>query len=144
MLTISRIFVNQKVLLRESKRHTDRDLLGTPSDVLTGVPPGRVPPPAGYPLPGPGWGVPRYPPAGTPHLDLYRGYLGTPWQGTSLQGTPSAWTWPGTPPLGVDRQMDGWTDTCQNITFRRITYAVGNKNSIIRTSTGIIRSIANW
>ena len=29
------------------------------------------------------------------------------------------------PPPGVDRRMDGWTDTCQNITFLRTTYAVG-------------------
>ena len=32
----------------------------------------------------------------------------------------------GTPPP-VDRQIDGWTDTCQNITFPRTTYTGGNK-----------------
>ena len=36
----------------------------------------------------------------------------------------------GTPP--VDRQIDGWTDACQNITFPRTTYAGGNYNKIHR------------
>ena len=29
-------------------------------------------------------------------------------------------------PPPVDRQIDGWTDACQNITFPRTTYAGGN------------------
>ena len=39
--------------------------------------------------------------------------------------------------LGVNRQNDGWTDTCQNITFPRTTYAVGKNQfhaSRLRTS----------
>ena len=60
---------------------------------------------------------------------------------------PPIWTWPGYPstwpggvppqldlagvhPLWTDRQMDGWTDTCQNITFPRTTYAVGKNCNI--------------
>ena len=80
-----------------------------------GVPQSRYPlsgyPLLGYPSQGTPWsGYPllRYPPSGVPH-----------------RGTPLGWTWLGYPPpvpgsgthLGVDRQMDGWTDTCQNITF---------------------------
>ena len=42
---------------------------------------------------------------------------------------PPAWIWPGYPPRCG--QTDGWTDTCQNITFPRTTYAVG-KNIILR------------
>ena len=61
-------------------------------------------------VPGPTQGVPKvgYPPSGYPS---------------------PGWTWLGYPPPQVwtDRQMDGWTDTCQNITFPRTTYAVGNK-----------------
>ena len=58
----------KKVVLRERKRHTAHCVVNTPSVVLTGYPPiltwpggypGRVPPPAGYPLAG-------YPPAGYP------------------------------------------------------------------------------
>ena len=52
----------KKVLLRERKRHTARRVVSTPSIVLTGYPPGRVPP-----LSWPGEGVP---------------YLDTPRQGT--------------------------------------------------------------
>ena len=37
----------------------------------------------------------------------------------------------GTPP--VDRQIDGWTDACQNITFPRTTYAGGNYDIVIIT-----------
>ena len=49
-------------------------------------------------------------------------------RGLDLAGVPPppSWTWPGTP-LGVERQIDGWTDTCQNITFPRTTYVVGNE-----------------
>ena len=65
-----------------------------------GYPPGRGYPPArsdggtqgGYPLvpprAGPGWGT-----------------------------LPPRWTWLGYPPVWTDRLMDGWTDTCENITF---------------------------
>ena len=33
-------------------------------------------------------------------------------------------------PPPVDRQIDGWTDTCQNITFPRTTYAGGKNCSV--------------
>ena len=92
---------------------------------LVGVPPIRVPPsqvpPAQnwlrYPPPGPGWGTP-------PHLDLAQvsPSPGPGW-GTSRLDLARV------SPLGVDRQNDGWTDTCQNITFPRTTYAVGNNHS---------------
>ena len=132
---------NKKVLLRERKRHTDHDVSSTPSVTRGGVPPIRVPPlgypPArsdggvppcqGTPWPGPmGVGVPKvgYPPCrGTPQAG--------PGQGTPHFGYPPGWTWPRYPPPKVwtDRRMDGWTDTCQKITFPRTTYAVGNKDS---------------
>ena len=48
-----------------------------------------------------------------------------PGQGTLLAGPGQGNLRPGgVPPCG---QKDGWTDTCQNITFPRTTYAVGNK-----------------
>ena len=87
-----------------------------------GVPPIRVPPgqvrqDGGYPR----WHTPLVrvtpqpsptppprtgPGRGTPHLDL--------------AGVPRP------PPPGVDRQNHRRTDKCQNITFPRTTYAVGN------------------
>ena len=122
---------NKKVLLRERKRHTTRRVVSTPSVVLTGYPPGRVPPCpdlagggscwGGYPIPGyphpnlargvPYWGYPTWVP---PHPDLTRGYpiwvppqQGTPWQGTTphpWQGTPHQGTPPaGYPPAGPGR-----------------------------------------
>ena len=132
--------MNKKVLLYERKRHTARRVVSTPSVVLTGyppvlvlggtlpggyptwVPPGRVPPGAGYP-PGrvsPGQGTPsrvatpgRVPPSRVP-----------PWQGTppclphGILGNVAKhcgiWV---PPPLWTDRLMDGRTDACQNITF---------------------------
>ena len=36
--------------------------------------------------------------------------------------------------------MDGWTDTCQNITFPRTTYTVGNDNQL---QTHAVRHNAN-
>ena len=67
--SLQHVMTNKKVLLRERKRHTARCVVSTPSVVLTGYPPGRVPPqqattwvgypPVGYP---PG----RVPPAGYP------------------------------------------------------------------------------
>ena len=68
----------------------------------------------GYPPFGPGWGTPPpiRPGWGTPCLDL--------------AGVPP--TWPGwVPPLWTDR----WTDTCQNTTFPRTTYAVGKNLKIM-------------
>ena len=79
-------------------------------------------PPSGYPPPGPGWGTP--PPGsgwGTP-LPTWT-WLGYPPACTWL-GYPPAGPGQGTPPPGVDRH----TDACQNITFPRATYAVGNKS----------------
>ena len=93
------------------------------------------------------------PSRGTPRPLLTGGYLrwGTPQQGYTLTGVPPARSDRGLPkvgyplsrsypppsrgtpqpgpgwstPLGVDRQNDRRTDTCQNITFPRTTYAVG-------------------
>ena len=100
-------------------------LLGGVPPPPVGVPPGQVwqggtrggVPPTwtwlGYPPPPPGPGWDTLPPhldlAGVPpHLDL----AGVPPPAGPGQGTP----------LDVDRQ----TDACQNITFPRTTYAVGN------------------
>ena len=103
----------------------------TPSVVLTGYPPSRVPPPDlaggvpyhGYPQQGTPWA--GYPPAGYPHSDLARGggtlpgyppRHGTPQaeypqtgvpprKSTPQQGTPGrvppSWTWHGTPQLDL-------------------------------------------
>ena len=139
-----------KVLLCEHKRHTDRGISSTPSVVLYlgGTPGwtwpgysillcldlGRVPP---LDLAGvtPLVGQVGYPSC----LDLAGGYPTWPgwtWLGYPLQldlarvplphQTGPGW---GTPnPCGqTDGRMDGWTDTCQNITFPRTTYAVGNE-----------------
>ena len=85
---------------------------GTPQLDLTGVPPqldlAGVTPQLGL-----GWGTPP------PWLDLAR------W------GTPS-WNlavakWGNFTPPPAPRQTDGLTDSCQNITFPRTTYTVGNK-----------------
>ena len=125
---------------------------GTPRPGLGGyptwVPNGRVPPswPRGYPA---GGSLPGYP------LSWPRGYrtplAGYPpsWPGSTPP--PPQLDLAGYPPPGVclmefwvmlqsimgygyppvDRQIDGWmdrwTDKCQNITFRRTTYAGGNE-----------------
>ena len=47
--------------------------------------------------------------------------VGVPLLARSDKGGYPRWS----TPLGEDRQMDGWTDTCQNITFPRTSYAVG-------------------
>ena len=80
---------------------------------LTGVPEVGYPPLPGYPTPArsrqdgyPRWGTPPPRPGLTPP--------GPGW------GTP--------PRCG---QTDGWTDTCQNITFPRTTYAVGNNHTSV-------------
>ena len=97
---------NKKVLLRERKRHTARRVVSTPSVVLTGYPPGRVPPRQGTP-PGPdlarrgtlcGYPSSRVPPVLTWPGGTLPGY--TPWQGTLQQGTP----WQGTPGRVPHRQ----------------------------------------
>ena len=128
--------------------------MSTPSVVLPGYPPGGVPdpgtPPGGARYP-PG-GVPDL---GTPPGGVWvppRGGLGTPPGGYLTWVPPGGVPDPGTPPGGVrvpppaaswhsgkcckalwdmgtppvDRQIDGWTDACQNITFPRTTYAGGN------------------
>ena len=126
---------------------------GTPLGVPGQVPPQGYPDPrGGYPVrytpggvPGPPWGVPsqvpprgypvRYPPGGSGYPLGGSGYP----PGGVPDRVPPAASWHsgkcckalwdmGTPP--VDRQIDGWTDACQNITFPRTTYA-GGKN--IRT-----------
>ena len=71
-----------------------------------------VPPLSGYPLARSDRGYPGYPPVRVPpNLDL---------AGVPPQPGPG---W-GTPPRC--EQTDGWTDACQNITFPRTTYAIGN------------------
>ena len=96
-----------------------------------GVPPGRGTPQSGL------MGVPKVgtPSRGTP----WPGLVGGTWGGYPLAGEPPPPPGPGlgTPPSGPGRgtppprcgQTDGWTDTCQNITFPRTTYAVGNKQT---------------
>ena len=80
---------------------------GTPQQAY---PPGRVPPLARSDE---GGGLPEveYPPSRGTHHRTWLGY-------------PPALTWPGYPPMCG--QTDWWTDTCQNITFPRTTYAIGN------------------
>ena len=93
--------------------------LGTPRG---GVPGPRYPPRGGTrtlvtPPPPPG-GVPgpRYPPRGGSGYPprLPHGILG------NVAKHYGIWV-----PPPVDRQIDGWTDACQNITFPRTTYAGG-------------------
>ena len=91
---------NKKVLLRERKRHTDRGVSSTPPVNQSRVPPRAGPPRQGYPWPGLMRGYPRW---------------GTPWQGYPPTG-PGLGT---PPPMWTDRQ-------CQNITFPRTSYVVGN------------------
>ena len=81
---------NKKVLLRERKRHTACRVVSTPSVVLTGYPPGRVPPKQGTPLP------PAGPVKGTtpPPRCLPHGILGNVAKHYGIMGIPP-----------VDRQM---------------------------------------
>ena len=108
---------NKKVLLRERKRHTARRVLSTPSVVLPGYPPPRPDlaggggvsdqgtPPAGYP-PSPPWlDLAGYPPP----------LVSAPWH--SGKCCKALWDMRTPPPPPVDRQIDGRTDACQNITF---------------------------
>ena len=102
------------------KRHTDRGVSSTPSVVLYwGIPPQTWTKlrNLGYPLPSdmagggvphPCWGIPHL---GYPLSDLVGGTLARSSQG----GYPRS-SWGGTP-LWTDRR----TDTCQNITFPRMT-----------------------
>ena len=137
MTTSSFLFLyNKKVLLRERKRHTARRVVSTPSVVLPGYPPGggtkvRVPPRGGV-LDPPGggtrtWVPPRgwsgYPPGGVPDQappPLSHGILG------NVAKHYGIWV-----PPPVDRQIGGWTDACQNITFPRTTYAGGNNSTAL-------------
>ena len=91
-----------------------------PQPGLTGGTQGRVPPGRGTPWPGLMGGTQGgVPPTGVPPLARSDGGYprwGTPQAGvTPQQGYPLAGPGWGTPP--VDRQMDGWTDTCEKITF---------------------------
>ena len=144
---------NKKVLLRERKRHTARRVVSTPSVVLPGYPPppgggvpgSRYPPGGSQPRYPPGGGTrisvppprggprPRYPPGGVPGPRYPPGGGGYPDLGTPPPPGCLMAFWEmlqsimgyGYPPP-VDRQIDGWTDACQNITFPRTTYAGGN------------------
>ena len=71
----------------------------------------------GYPR----WGTP---PAGVPP---WPGPMGGTRAGPGY-GTPPSWIWLGYPPLGVDRQTDGWMDgqtRVKTLPSRRTTCAVG-------------------
>ena len=94
-----------------------------PSDLVEGYPiPARRYPTLGNPPIGPGWGNPPIRSGwGTSHQT----WLGYPPSVRPGWGTPLHLDLAGVPPPPVDRQI-GWTDTCQNITFPRTTYAVGN------------------
>ena len=82
---------------------------GTPlGGTQSGTPPGGTRTPPGGPVRYPPGGGTRTPPAASWH---------------SGKCCKALWDM-GTPP--VDRQIDGWTDACQNITFPRTTYAGGN------------------
>ena len=91
---------------------------GTPQGTRSGTPQGGTQsgPPGG--VPGPPRGEPvRYPPGGVPGPPpLPHGILG------NVAKHYGIWV-----PPPVDRQIDGWTDACQNITFPRTTYAGGNE-----------------
>ena len=99
------ILHDKKVLLRERKRHTARRVVSTPSVVLTGYPPGRVPPiltwSGGYPV---GGTLPGYPPSWP------GGYPGrvppgrVPPSRVPLTGYPPA----GYPPAGYPLAGPGW------------------------------------
>ena len=98
---------NKKVLLREHKRHTARRVVSTPSVVLTGYPPGRVPPILTWP----GGTLPGYPPGGVPPVLTWQG--STPQQGTShpdLAGgcTLPGYHWQGTPHPNLVRGYPTW------------------------------------
>ena len=108
----SRIISNNKVLLRERKRHTVHRVVSTPYVVLIGYP-SRPDLAGGGTLPGGGGTAPGYPPGRVPPILTWPG--GTlpgypPRQGTPprqstppgrvppWQGTPPSWTWQGNPP----------------------------------------------
>ena len=113
---------------------------GTPCQVWWGVPEVGYPPGRGTPCQV-WWGGTR---GGVPPLARSEGgYLrweyppGWTWLGYQ---PPPGWTWLGYPPplagpgWGTPPprcgQTDWWTDTCQNITFPRTSYAVGNNSEI--------------
>ena len=102
----------------------------------------QVHPPGGVPDPGPPGGGPGTPPGGSGYPP--GGYLGqVPPRGGGGSGYPppplphgilgnvakhyGIWV----PPPPVDRQIDGWTDACQNITFPRTTYAGGKYRRLL-------------
>ena len=100
---------------------------GPPQPDPMGDTQGGIPPDRGRPPPWPDLiGVPevRYPLAGVPPSQVWQG---VPKWGTR-GGVPPACTWLGYPPSCG--QTDRWTDTCQNITFPRTTYVVGNNNCL--------------
>ena len=91
-----------------------------------GTPPSRVPPARSNGAVYPRWVTPLagYPPARYPPGQVWWGEVpevGTPWPGlmggTPQLGSPPRLDLAGVPPPLVDRQNDGWTDTCENITF---------------------------
>ena len=129
------LIMNKKVLLRERKRHTARRVVRYSFCCPTRVPPRGgtrtwVPPQGGYlDLGTPPGGVPGpgYPPGGYPETPRGVPRPGYPPLSHGILGNVAKHYGIWVPPP-VDRQIDGWTDTCQNITFPRTTYA-GGKNS---------------
>ena len=138
----------RKSLTQESPPAWTQEAYRPPCSEYSFCCPTRVPPPGGGTWPGspPGGYLTRVPPRGVPDP-------GTPPEGVRVpprggSGYPPGGS--GYPPpvlphgiLGnvakhygiwvpppVDRQIDGWTDACQNITFPRTTYAGGKKSSV--------------
>ena len=143
---LSNLKLNKKVLLRERKRHTACRVAITPSVVISWV----TPPPRRLDLTPPGWTWPPLLAGPDPPTPLLAGPDPPPLAGPDPP--PPGWTWPPlagwTWPPPTCGQTDWWTDTCQNITFPRTTYAGGNeslKNSKAVSTTnhwlGILRLI---
>ena len=134
--------LNKKVLLRERKRHTARRVVSTPSVVLTGYPPGRVPPPpAGYP---PQLDLAGYPPRCLPHGILgnvakhYGIWVPPRCLAHGILGNVAKHCGIWVPPPQV------WTDKVKLLPSRRTTYAGGNQSHMndvlttLRISTSVI------
>ena len=141
------IYQYKKVLLRERKRYTARRIASACYAALS-------PDQGGYPnqLMGRGYSIQSWT-GGTPFSPGQGGYPTQSWTGgypsvtspikkdeVSSMGYPSVQTWDGVPPWSrrmghPPHQLDGvpppskveQTDTCENITSSRTTYAGGNE-----------------